>query len=85
MKYSNTVHPSSTKSRERFFVLEAILGALIAVATVGAFQLHDATEELEAAVTARQEYGAIHDRSNARHRMVRQTIPNLRSAAVGNQ
>ena len=77
---------SSTQTRERFYLLEAILGALVVIATVGAFELTRATEELDSAVQERQGYCAIHDRSNARFlHAAGPKSPDLRSAAVGNQ
>ena len=74
----------SHQPAERFFVLEAVLGALVVIATVGAFQLSDATEELDAAVQERMEYCAIHDRSITLNKFFNQRIPRVRSASVGN-
>ena len=76
--------PINRQPTERFYLLEAVFGALIVVATVGAFQLHDATEELDAAVRERMEYCAIHDRSNTLTKFFNQRIPRIRSANAGN-
>jgi len=69
---------------ERFFVLEAVLGALIVIATVGAFQLNDATEALDAAVQERMEYCAIRPCDHTLDKFFNQRIPRVRSASVGN-